>query len=225
WLVGLCSSPADCGREGIVQILLKKHARVDVKDSPRCTWLPRNNHANVVRSLLRMNAFVNAKRQGVPTHRCPGRPGGPQTRWCETASQKQDGVEVDARTLTGHCTWLLRGATKEVCETLVDHNADTKATDNNGQTPLHLAAEHDKVSRCENVPAKERHCDSGQCDRTGASCARGRSKRMDAPPCTWPLRRDTRRSFGCWSRPGRRRPRENSEGLTPLHLAAQSGHS
>uniref|UniRef100_A0A1I8FLX6 ANK_REP_REGION domain-containing protein n=1 Tax=Macrostomum lignano TaxID=282301 RepID=A0A1I8FLX6_9PLAT len=204
WLVALCSSPADCGREGIVQILLKKHARVDVFDT--------NNHANVVRSCLRMNAFVNAKSKECYHTAAPGRPGGPQ-RGGETAPLKQDGVEVDARTLTPYI-WPLRHDKSHVVKMFLRKKDIVTLASAKGMTCAHIAASKGSISVINELLRSNR-----------SLLCTGKIKTNGCTALHLAAQEGHEKVVRLLVEAGASPSEENSEGLTPLHLAAQSGHS
>ncbi|XP_050400941.2 ankyrin-1 [Patella vulgata] len=134
------------GHLEIVRILLKNHARVDVFDEHGKAALHlagENGHEAVAELLLAHKAFVNAKSKlGFTPLHLAGQNG--NNRLVKLLIESH-GALIDALTLTKKTTLHLaaQNGKMEVCSTLLKMKADPNATDDRGQTPLHLAAEYD----------------------------------------------------------------------------------
>uniref|UniRef100_A0A1I8F6N2 ANK_REP_REGION domain-containing protein n=1 Tax=Macrostomum lignano TaxID=282301 RepID=A0A1I8F6N2_9PLAT len=159
---------SDCGREGIVQILLKKHARVDVFRHEQgvlhtaATWPAQEGHNEVVKLLLKqdgveVDARTLAFKRRAPLHLAAQR--GPQRglrdpcrSQCRHKSYRQYIVTLaSAKGMTCAHIAASKGSISVINELLRSNRSllCTGKIKTNGCTALHLAAQegHEKVVR------------------------------------------------------------------------------
>lgn len=134
------------GHLNVVKMLIKKHARVDVYDEAGKASLhiaAENGHLDIVEYLLRNSAFVNTKNKlGItPLHLAA------MKGWTDIASLLVEKYEATVDSFSNAMRTPLHLAAQhgklDVCELLLRMGANPLATDDNGQTALHIAAECD----------------------------------------------------------------------------------
>ncbi|XP_067125162.1 serine/threonine-protein phosphatase 6 regulatory ankyrin repeat subunit B-like [Centruroides vittatus] len=134
------------GHPNLVKVLLQHGARVDIFDESGKAALhlaAEYGHHEVVDILLQNNAFVNSRsKKGLTPLHLAAKHG---YNGIVQHLVADHGAVLDALTLIKK-TPLHLAAEKgklDVCSTLLELNADAHAIDNQGQTPLLLAAEND----------------------------------------------------------------------------------
>ena len=144
---------AFCGFPDVIEKLIREHPEhLNLKGGPRGTALhaaSRRNHLEVVQSLLRHGADVNAVgRWGrTPLLFASSRGHLEVVRWL-----LEHGADVNAKDQDNVLTSLHLAACRgylEIVRALLKHHADTNAPDDFGRTPLHYASRRDvDVVRC-----------------------------------------------------------------------------
>jgi cytohesin len=155
---------AEKGYKEMVELLLARHADVNVRDSSGSTPLHRAvGHREIVALLLAGNADVNAKDTVMgwtPLHSAAH--GDKDTTELLLAHK----ADVNAKDKNGYTPlhWAANQGRADIAEVLLANNADIRAKQNYGKTPLHLAAAsgHKDVvqlllDKGADINAKDRH--------------------------------------------------------------------
>ncbi|KAF5895516.1 serine/threonine-protein phosphatase 6 regulatory ankyrin repeat subunit B-like, partial [Clarias magur] len=137
---------AELGHMEVVRLLLKRNARVDVFDEEGKSALhlaAERGHEEIAHILLSYKAFVNAKTKlGLTPLHLSAQTGSYHLVQLLINTHK---APTDALNLSKQTPLHLAAISGnlDICNSLVNLEADIKAKDIHGQTPLHLAAEND----------------------------------------------------------------------------------
>ncbi|KAK3858889.1 hypothetical protein Pcinc_034947, partial [Petrolisthes cinctipes] len=208
---------ADNGHEGIVATLLDNNSRVDVFDSEGKAALhlaAEHGFKLVCNALLTHKAFVNARSMsGLTALHLAASKG-----YTELVSSliTQAHAQKEALTLTKQTPLHLAAqeGQLEVCDTLLQLGADTNATNDAGQKPVHVAAMNNN-SEVVKLFLKTSPELVTTADKDGNTCAHIAAKQGSVDV----VRELMRHNRGVVIN-GKNRVGES----TPLHLAAEGGH-
>ncbi|XP_022241744.1 ankyrin-3-like, partial [Limulus polyphemus] len=217
------------GHFDVVNLLIQNNARVDVFDEHGKAALhlaAENGHQEIVDLLIHHKAFVNVRsKKGFTSLHLAARNG--HNAIVRDLIRKY-GSMVDAFSLTKQTALHLAAerGNLDVCNTLLDANANASSIDNDGQSPLLLAAQNDHsevvklflrhqpqlVSVANTVSIKITSVSSSRTKKTNETALH-----LAADSGHAKVVRDLLKA-------GASPSEENADGNTALHLAAKQGH-